>query len=376
MDADSASVAEEDAGVKLAWVCGYKDISLNNPSVWLCLGVRGAGKSAFLEHLGEQHLENGNCVLDLFAARSGESLAWLRSKWAREKRVLLLHAENAVVEAPGSVEAKPVNKLCLADFEDYDLIINSCVLYPNLDAEFEAVNSILDRLWMRRHWHRLIYVICREAANIMYSRMKITENQTLAKAYLTYWLRESRHTGCSLALDSQRFMALDVDIRSLADYIVLKAQGASTLPRDMYFIYRYVDPKWLQYANPHEFVLLTRRGDIAIGVSPLPEWHAREGEDIPGKVKIKVAFENQPEEGRKRGRYKTIGDIEHAQIVQLYIEEKHSMNRIAEHLKRSACAIKKHLDKHDMAIDRLGYCPKCRRAKGKYEAAKAKQDEV
>jgi len=353
--------------LKLFWVHGYNTVDFDKPYTWLCLGVRGAGKSAFLEHLAEQHLDKGNCVLDLFAARSGENLAWLRSKWAMEKRVLLLHSENAVVETRGNVQAKPASQMRLADFEDYDLIISSCVCYPNMDAEFEAVNSIMDRLWLRRRWSRLIFVLCREAANIVYSRMKINENQTLAKTYLTYWLRESRHTGCSLALDSQRFMALDVDIRSLADYIVFKAQGASSLPKDLHFIYRYIEPSWLQYTKPHEFALLSRRGDIAIGVSPLPEWHAREGEDVAGKVGLHVRFEELPETGMDRGSYRTIGDREHAEIVRLYGEEGKGMSAIAKILNRSSGSVKLQIDKHNDDVTKLGYCPACRRVKSSFE---------
>jgi len=76
-------------------------------------------------------------------------------------------------------------------------------------------------------------VVCREVANLMYSRMKVAENQAPAKAFLTYWLRESRHSGCSLGADSQRFMALDINVRSLADFLVFKAQGAFGIPRDL-----------------------------------------------------------------------------------------------------------------------------------------------
>jgi len=86
--------------VRIAWITGGESISWRRPYVWLTLGVRGAGKSSFLEHLAEQHLGEGNCVLDLFACRAGENLGWLRSRWAGEKRILLLCDENAVVEAP------------------------------------------------------------------------------------------------------------------------------------------------------------------------------------------------------------------------------------------------------------------------------------
>lgn len=356
--------------MRIAWISGFHNLNLKSTDAWLCLGVRGSGKSAFLEHLAELHLEAGNCVLDLFAARSGENLAWLRSKWAREKRVLLLSAEGAQVEvkASGNVAVKEYTQLRLEDFNEFDIIINSCVLYPNLDSEFHAVNTIIDKLWQRREWKRIVYVICREAANLVYSRMKIAENQALAKTFLSYWMRESRHAGCSIGLDSQRFMALDVDVRSLADFLILKAQGNASLPRDMHFVYRYIEPAWLQYAEPYEFAVLTRRGDIGVGVFPMPEWHAREGENVAGKVGVKVVFTEQPMQGVDKGAYKTVGDEEHAQIISMYVDGQLSMMAIAQKLNRSSGTVKWHVDKHNGAVAKLGYCPQCRRAKSPLEA--------
>jgi len=98
--------------------------------------------------------------------------------------------------------------------------------------------------------------------------MKIAETQALAKSFMSYWLRESRHSGCSLGLDSQRFMAVDVDIRALIDFLLLKALGAGGLSRGLWFIYRHIQPGLLQYAKPHQFAVVTRREDIGVGVLP------------------------------------------------------------------------------------------------------------
>lgn len=360
--------------MKVAWLQGYHNISLDKPYTWLVLGVRGAGKSAFLEHLAELHLAEGNCVLDLFAARSGENLGWLRSRWAKEKRILLLAAENAIVQLPpglGNVSVKTPSKISLSDFEEHDIIINSSPLYPSLDAEFEAVNIIIDRLWRRLKWRRLVFVVCREAANLLYARLKIAENQTLAKTFLTYWLRESRHVGCSLALDSQRFVAVDIDVRSLCDFLVFKAQGAGGLPGDLHYVYRWINPPWLQYCKPHQFAILSRRGDIGVGVFPLPEWHVKEGEGITDKLGLKIEFEEAPLKGEDRGRFQTVGDREHAQMIRLYVEEGLGMKAVATRLGRSSGTVKWQIDRHNEAVAKIGYCPACRRAKSSLEAAAA-----
>lgn len=361
--------------MRIAWLHGNHNISLDKPYTWLCLGVRGSGKSAFLEHLAELHLKEGNAVLDLFAARSGENLGWLRSKWLEQKKMLLLTGEASIVELPRTLldaaSVKPASKITLEDFEAYDIIINSSPLYPSLDAEFEAVNQIIDKLWRRLKWSRLVFVLCREAANLLYARMKITESQTLAKTFLSYWLREARHVGCSMALDSQRFMAVDIDIRSLCDFLVFKTQGAGGLPKDLHYVYRYIDPSWLQHAKPSQFAILTRQGDIGVGVFPLPEWHVREGEGITHKLGLKIAFEEAPEKGKYRGSFTTVGDREHAEIIKLYLEEGLSMLTIARRLMRSSSTVKMQIDRHNQAVAKIGYCPQCRRIRSKLEAALA-----
>ncbi len=361
--------------MKIAWLEGSHNISFDKPYTWFCMGVRGSGKSAFLEHLAELHLEQGNCVLDLFAARSGESLGWLRSRWVKGKRILLLTAENAIVELPRSlsVDVKPASKISLNDFNDYDIIINSSPLYPTLDAEFEAVNVIIDKLWRRLKWSRIVYVLCREAANLLYARMKIAENQTLAKTFIAYWLREARHTGTSLALDSQRFTAVDVDIRSLCDFLVFKAQGSGGLPHDLYYMYRHINPPWMQRMKPYQFAILSRRGDVGVGTFPLPEWHVKEGEGITFKLGLKIQFEEEPEKGESRGTFQTLGDKEHAQIISLYVNEHLGMKTIASRLSRSSYTVKLHIDKHNEAVEKTGYCPRCRRVKSPLDAALAQR---
>jgi len=361
--------------VKIAWLYGNHNISFNKPYSWMCLGVRGSGKSALLEHLAEQYLAEGHTVLDLFGARSAEGLAWLRSKHAKEKNILVLTAENCVASVPNA-SVKPYTQLELEDFDRYSIIINSCIFYPNIDSEFEAVNSIIDLLWRRRRWTRLIYVLCREAANLVYARMKIAETQSLAKSFMSYWLREARHNGCCLGLDSQRFMSVDVDIRALLDFLFLKALGAGGLSRDLWFVYRYVQPSWLQYAKPNQFAVVTRRGDVGVGVFPLPPWHAREGEDIAFKLGVRVAFEEAPEKPLDRGRFKTVGDAEHSVIVASYVEEPYGMVKLAKRLGRSPATINNVINEHNSSVEKLGYCPACRRVKGAYAEKPARKNRL
>lgn len=142
---------------------GYESLVFDRPLVYFVVGVRGSAKSTLLETIGEYYLDAGNCVLDMFSARDGENLAWLRSEWSKHNRVLLLHGENVDVVAP--YDTKRAESLTLHDFDAYDLIISSPLLYATPDDEFKAVNRIINMLCRRPpSWKRLVYCLVREAA--------------------------------------------------------------------------------------------------------------------------------------------------------------------------------------------------------------------
>ena len=63
---------------EIAWLKGQKKINYRDPNIFYILGRRGSGKSAFLENLAYQHLQNGCKILDLFGSKDGEGLAWLQ----------------------------------------------------------------------------------------------------------------------------------------------------------------------------------------------------------------------------------------------------------------------------------------------------------
>ena len=91
------------------------------------MGVRGSGKSTFLETIGMQHLQKGNSVCDLYGSRDGEGLCWLRSPLTEDKKVLLACSENASVKS--SYEVKQAAKVTLKDIEANLKLIASTKTY-------------------------------------------------------------------------------------------------------------------------------------------------------------------------------------------------------------------------------------------------------
>lgn len=305
-------------------------------------------------------------IFDLFGSRDGEGLAWLRSPLVKDKKVLLLKGPN--VDVDSSFPCKSVENVSLDDINRSDLVISSSPLYLSPDHEFFFAAKLTDLLYKRFHWNRLIFLVCREAANLFYSRLKISENQLDSKSQMIYMIREARHMGVALGLDSVRFYAVDIDIRNLSDYIILKSQGIQGLASDMRWLYSFFNPSVIRDMKQKYFIMLTRKGGLGLGEFPCPPWHKSEKEDILAACGLKVEYGEQVELGKSRGAFKTIGDSEHVRIIELY-QSNNSMEKVATELNRSRASIFSQIHSHDDAVKRSGFCPKCRRARGKSEGS-------
>lgn len=247
-----------------------------------------------------KHLQAGGKILDLFGSKDGEGLAWLRSPLAEEKEVKLIHGDLVELQNYDGIKG---SKFKLNDLKKGDIFVSASPLYASMDNEFDAVNRIFDTLWNRTYWNVPIFLIVREAANLLYSRIKVSKNQTMAKAELTYMLRESRHSGLALGLDSTKHTSIDVDVRKLTDYLILKNLGMHGLPRDLHWIYSMFDPNALQSLRPSEFAIITKEGKMGLGTFDLPNWHKREGEHILRKVGVEPKYYQAEKESEQAIEY-------------------------------------------------------------------------
>lgn len=357
--------------MKVLWVRGNDQIKFNRPSTWFCLGLRGSGKSSFLEHVALGYMENNCVIADWFSSRDGENLAWLRSRHAEDKKILLLKGEN--VDVTSSYPVKQVDQLKLSDIEKFDILISSSPLYLNVDQEFYNVAKLTDLLFKRRHWKRLIFLVVREAANFYYSRLRVSENQLFAKANMVYLIREARHSGVALGLDSVRFYAIDIDIRNLSDYIILKSQGVQGLSRDLDWLYHFFNPAVVRSMKPQHFIMVSKTGALGLGTFPFHDWHKREKENILASVGVKVEYGEVLELPKDKGLYVSVGDREHSQIIEMYGGEGLSMNVIRVKLNRSGKTIHEHIHKHNDSVERTTFCPICKRVGSPFENKKAKR---
>ena len=359
--------------MKIAWVKGNAKISFNRPNVFMILGVRGSGKSSLLETIGTYYLQQEHKILDLFGSRDGENLAWLRSPFAEDKKILLIKGDNTDVDC--SWEVKSASNVTLWDIENHDITISSSPLYSHPRIEFEAVGRITDLVYNRLSWKKIIYMIVREAANLYYSRLKVEQSQLMAKAQEIYLLRESRHMGVAVGLDTLKFTSVDIDVRAVTDFQIFKALGLMGLPKELSWIYAFIDPAVLRNMKPHQFIILSRNSDLGLGVFKAIPWHKEEKENILKELGIYVEHGEPIKEPIDRGKWHTVGDREHSQIIEAYVAG-FNMTTLAKKFGRSSATIKSHIHLHDEAVEKNGFCPMCRRVKSPYAKIKVLRKSV
>lgn len=118
--------------------------------------------------------------------------------------------------------------------------------------------------------------------------------------------------------------------------------------------------------KPWEFALVCRKGSLGIGLFPYHEWHKLPKENIVKNVGLKIEYGREIEKPKDMGTFKSVGDQEHVKIIELYAGGL-GYNKIAEKLGRSTRTPHEHVNKHNKAVKRSGFCPMCRRAGGDYE---------
>ena len=124
---------------------------------------------------------------------------------------------------------------------------------------------------------------------------------------------------------------------------------------------------------PQNFLIISRRGAIGLGEIKEIPWHKKEKENILKAVGIKVEYGEPIEVGEYRGKFMTVGDKEHAEIIRPYIEEQLSIDRIAKRLDRSTKTVWDHIQDHNRSVERSSFSSSCRRVRSKFEAEAARR---
>lgn len=336
----------------LFWIRGMENINFNRPNIFLPVGLPGCGKSTLLEWLALKHTK----IIDLFGSRDNEGLGWCRSPLKDD----ILFVTGDSVELNGKWDTRKISKLTYADIKKYKVILSVHAFFTNYNEEFWAMNEIIKRLWARTHWVRPWYVAIREAANFIYSRIKIVKNQAVAKADFIYLMRELRHSGFSIGVDTVRWTSMDKEVRDLANYTFVKRVGVHGLPDDIHWLYKFIDPDTLMDLDPSCFVLVSSRGPIALGWLEDIPWHKKEKEDILGILDLEPQYGELPDYLQPGYSAAKVGATEHTQILEAY-QEIGNMHLVGVKVKRSSGTVHTHIANHNREVRALGSCSRCKR---------------
>jgi hypothetical protein len=340
----------------------YKKANCN-----LIQGTKESGKSALVENLATHYAEVSpdSKILDLFGSRDNEGLSWCRSPY--QDNILFVVGDS--VEVSSRWPAIKVSKLKLSDFQDYKVILSVSAFYSSLKEEHLAIKRMMELLWQRTHWTEVWAFLIREIASLIYSRLGIGEDQTKAKAYVIYVLREARHMGYAVCADAIRYMSVDTDLRSLADYTYLKACGKDGLPDELQWLYSYFKPFSIMRMPINQFIIISKRGTLGRGYYECPPWHKTEKEDMLRLFNIELSYGTPINYGEIG---KQVSDFEHVDMIKKRKEGRNgkplSFSLLGKQLKRSCQTVYKEVENHNAQIKEKGYCERCKRVKGSLEA--------
>jgi hypothetical protein len=349
--------------ISINWIRFAKDPSANlnsafkTPKAYAIVGGIRSGKSSLLELLGSKYTK----IIDLYGSRDNEGLAWLRSPF--KDSVLFLKGQSAKVDCNCADVMNTVD-FKIKDAERYKVIISVSSFYSKIEEEWYSISKFFDKLWHRTHWKEPWCVLIREASNLLYSRLSLGETQQMAKSYMIYVIREMRHCGFAIALDTIRWHSIDIDLRTLADYTFIKAQGIEGLPSSLRFVYIYFSPYGVMRMPVNKFIILSRHGPIGFGKSIMPPWHKQEKEDLLQEFDIMPSYNELAFSGEKG--FGRVSDYEHLRIIKARVESDKGMEKLAIELGRSSKTIFTHINIHNNMIHAVGECDRCLRVNSPY----------
>lgn len=302
----------------------YTAPNFKRPYLSIITAHIGQGKSNLMECLAT-NFPPETVIIDLLGARDDEGIAWCRSPY---DKVLLLH--DNFTDVRSSWNTAKAEDLTLPEINKYEVLIAAYSGFADDKTHALGITSLIDLLYKKAFWNEPWVVLIRESKRFMYSRMGLGEGEHRAKAELSRFFTEQRHSGNAVIADSIREYDIDKSFRMHAYHHYIKALGSSDLPDELHYLYHYVSPAYLSQLPIDRFIYVG--GDRAIsewGVLQVP-WHKEEHEDIKTIVGIKIdrgeAVQDVVES--RIGRRKKVTYDMHLKILELH-RQKCSLGEIA-----------------------------------------------
>jgi hypothetical protein len=366
-------VSQENFGypaIKIKWQSGGEKLHIGRKPRETCrllnMGLQGTGKSSLLEVFSVRFKK----IIDLFGSVDGESLCYCKpqfqefykAKYGREPTILLIYGEGKKIASRW--DSIHIKDLTLKDITDHDITTTTQMFYNTLQDYYAALGEVIDVLEKRLFWDYPWALCIREAGDWGRARTKVVADDEGAKMDLIRFYRQNRHHGLAVLMDTLRWTNIDKEIRDLSNIICVKKIGIQLLPKDLRFLYKYWKPRSLMKLPNNLFGIITDNRSIGIGRFDYPEWHKEEKENILLTTGIEIGSTESTDSGKEERRY-GVGDLDHAAIIEKYIELQ-SIRKVASELVRSLSTISNHIKEHNLSVKRVGECQKCKHSKSTF----------
>ncbi len=264
-------------------------------------GMRYSAKSAFLEAVSCKFRKHNATIIDVFGSRDGESAAWAQDS-CPYKNILFLTGDSVKLDfANRKFDQIKISEFTLKKAEEYEIVVTTPRFYKSENEQYRALSRIVDCLKWRDEFLqkdgslKIDCLLVREARKLLTSRIVAGAARDIQAAERDFidLHDEGYHVGVSFLIDTLRPGALEINIREIANYTIIKRIGKMELPRQYWHLAKYFNNDWdyIRGMPLDEFILQTDKNAVCNGHFDKVPWHIVRGESLITKLGISIVTE-------------------------------------------------------------------------------------
>lgn len=224
---------------------------------WIITGVKGFGKSAFMEQAVERYVKKGFLVFDLYDSGDMESCFWVVRRCpnpvhpgqvplrydedacplcgmepATDYRILFVYPDEVTIRrvADPRIAVIPANAGLEAIVEqalaENRIITLASGLFDETELDYLLTNWIIQWRLLNRDVFRVNAVfLIREAASVIFAKRRERESQKYLKTALETFYRRARHVRTCIFFDTQSHTSVDIEFRRITERMIIKKQN-------------------------------------------------------------------------------------------------------------------------------------------------------
>jgi len=249
-------------------------------------GCREGGKSSTAEAIALKFRERGGNIYDLCAAADNEQLGFLDAPFVED--VVLLKGDECLIEPPQGAKYRIMRASDLDPLtvpEDKKVYVLCRKLFYSEELYYQQMLRIVERCALKDSWNHIGCILIRESEQFLSATLRTHQAKTSAEAAAQVGRLNATlmHTGHSIVMDSVRDVEVLKTLREVSTYVVMKRMGNMQIQRQYFWIFRFITPETLRHLFPHQSIVLTESGTLALMYNLLPPFHIVRGSSLAKK---------------------------------------------------------------------------------------------